>query len=362
MKIYTCQCGNTLHFENSQCVACQREVGWCPHCRGIRAMEPAAEQPGYVCLHCHSHLRKCINYSLHQVCNRWVVNDGQHNATFCDYCRFNATIPDISIPENKQHWYQIEVAKRRLLYNLDSLRLPYGTASEGFELPLSFDFKADTIPKNGKWRPMGAEEQVYTGHANGKITINIREADPVEREKLRVGFGETHRTLIGHFRHEIAHYYWQLLVLNKCEDAFAQVFGNHKNPAYANAMSTYYQSGPEPGWQTDYISAYASMHPWEDFAETFGAYLDMVAVLDTAENVQLTAGEPTENYGNELDGMLLRYEILGIKFNEINRTMGLLDLVPEVFTSAVVKKMRFVHWLVKNARQLVRTHSLETNV
>ncbi len=352
MNLYKCQCNNTLHFDSSQCVACHREVGWCPQCQGIRAMEPL-EGASYVCLHCHAHLQKCTNYAIHQVCNRWVAEAGEHTAAFCDYCRFNEIIPDIRIPENKQRWYRIETAKRQLLYTLDILNLPYGTVAEGFELPLSFDFKADIIPEGEQWRWMAEEEKVYTGHANGKITINSKEADPVEREKLRVGFGETHRTLIGHFRHEIAHYYWQLLVQNKCEEACKKVFGDPNNPTYTDALNAYYRSGPRPDWQTEYISAYASMHPWEDFAETFATYLDMVAVLDTAENVRLTTGEPIENYGNELDNMLIRYEVLGIKINELNRTMGLQDLVPEVFTPGVVKKMRFIYGLVKNANNLV---------
>ncbi len=352
MKTYTCQCNNTLHFDNSQCVSCLREVGWCPNCQGIRAADYNGQS--YVCLHCQTHLQKCTNYSVHQVCNRWVVDNGPHTSELCDYCQFNDTIPDTSIPENKKRWYDIEVAKRQMLYNLDILNLPYGTAAEGFELPLSFDFMADTLNEAGETVP------VHTGHADGKITINIREADPVEREKLRVNFGEPHRTLVGHFRHEIAHYYWQLLVQNKCEPEFKRIFGDHENPLYSDALHAYYQNGPRPDWQHNYISAYATMHPWEDFAETFGAYLDMVAVLDTAENVRLTIGKSTDDSASELDGMLRRYEMLGIKINEINRTMGLLDLVPEVFNASVVEKLRFIHWLVKNANQLVHRPVLQT--
>jgi len=356
MNIYTCQCSNDLHFENSRCVSCSREVGWCPVCKAIRALEPAPHL-AYHCTYCYTILRKCTNYQEHEVCNRCVADDGAQISPFCDYCRFNDTIPDISIPGNKEKWYRIEVAKRRLLYTLDILNLPYGTAADGFELPLSFDFKADVLPAGERWRTMGNEEKVFTGHYNGKITINIREADPVEREKLRIGFGESHRTLIGHFHHEIAHYYWQLLVEDKCEEAFIQVFGNHRHPAYSAAMERYYQNGAPVNWQTDYISAYATMHPWEDFAETFGAYLDMIAVLDTAENVRLTICDPLDNYGNELDNMLIRYEKLGIKINELNRAMGLLDLVPEVFTMGVVQKMRFIHRLVKGARQVVGSNA-----
>jgi hypothetical protein len=268
----------------------------------------------------------------------------------CDYCRFNETIPDLSVQDNKEKWYRLEVAKRRLLYNLDLLYLPYGTQAEGFELPLSFDFKADILPDSDEvWKTMGQEERVYTGHADGKITINIREADPVAREKLRIDFGESHRTLIGHFRHEIGHYYWQLLVQGKCEEAFKSLYGDHENPTYSQALEQYYQQGAPPDWQQSYISAYATMHPWEDFAETWGAYLDMVSVLDTAENASLLQIEEEEAQDRQFDVMLDRYQQIGIKINEMNRELGLVDLVPEVFSLPVVRKMRFIHQLVKKA-------------
>lgn len=170
-----------------------------------------------------------------------------------------------------------------MLYTLDIFRLPDGTHKESFELLLSFDFKADVLPGKGLCKMMGKEEGVFKGHANGKITINIREAEPVERAKLRVDFGESHSTLIGHFRHEIGHYYWQLLIGGKKEEAFIAFFEDHQQPSYSEALDTYYQHGPKPDRQHSYTSAYATMHPWEDFAETWNAYLDIVSVLDTSE-------------------------------------------------------------------------------
>jgi len=313
---------------------------------------------GYTCSNprCGALLTKCYNYAHHDVCNRMVavVPGASLEGHLCDYCRFNETIPDLSVSGNIEKWYRLEVAKRRLLYNLDLLNLPYGTAAEGFELPLSFDFKADVLADE-VWKTMGNEERVYTGHANGKITINIREADPVEREKQRIDFGESHRTLIGHFRHEIGHYYWQLLVQGKCEAAFKAVFGDHENPTYGQALEQYYRNGPQPNWQASYISAYATMHPWEDFAETWGAYLDMVSVLDTAENTSfLWQQEEEKQQSRQLDAMLRLYRQIGMKVNEINRELGLVDLVPEVFSPAVVQKMRFIHQLVQHAHKNVR--------
>jgi hypothetical protein len=244
-------------------------------------------------------------------------------------------------------WGRLEAAKRRLLYTLDLLKLPYGSKLESFEPPLSFDFKADTTRAGKWWWSLSKEERVYTGHADGKVTINLREADPVELEKSRVLFQEAHRTVIGHFRHEIGHYYWQMLVLKKCESDFKAVFGDHENPGYSDSQDRYYKEGPPKDWQARYISSYATMHPWEDFAETYATYLDMVSVLDTAfhMNVYKSLNSTT----SELREMLSRYIELGVVLNEMNRAMGLLDLVPEIFAAPIVEKLQFVHRLVRDA-------------
>jgi hypothetical protein len=356
MKNFHCSCGNTLYFENYLCLSCQQEAGWCPVCKGIQAMLPN-ENAGYTCANpeCHASLIKCHNYAVYKVCNRMIEASSPQVTqaeALCDYCRFNDMIPDLSVPGNLQKWYRLEVAKRRLLYNLDIINLPYGTEADGFELPLSFDFKADMLSSGGVWKTMGNEEKVYTGHANGKITINIREADPVEREKLRVDFGESHRTLIGHLRHEIGHYYWQLLVQGKDEEAFKAIFGDHENPTYSQAIEIYYQNGPRPNWQAHYISAYATMHPWEDFAETWNAYLDMVSVLDTSENTHLLQQEDNILEENVFDTLVAGYLEIGMKVNEINRSLGLIDLVPEVFSAPVLQKMGYIHNIIQDTLKI----------
>lgn len=346
MNIYTCTCSATLFFENTQCLSCGREVGWCPNCRAIAALDEYGENR-YSCSACQNLLAKCHNYAVERVCNRCVVVGGPSPAdALCDYCRFNDTIPDLNVAGNRQRWYRLEQGKRRLLYALDFLGLPYGTAADGIQPPLSFDFKADPDPAAlGYWQPMADKQQIFTGHAHGKITIKLREAEPVEREKLRVEFQEAHRTVIGHFRHEISHYYWEMLVQGVCEDACLALFGDHNHPPYAEALKQYYQQGPPADWPNRFISAYASAHPWEDFAETFATYLDVVSVLDTADNLGLGSGVDPRTA--ELDAMLARYQRIGLVLNEMNRDMGLKDLVPEVFGAPVVEKMNFVHHLVR---------------
>jgi hypothetical protein len=300
---------------------------------------------------CGIALQKCHNYAVEQVCNRClaVLPAGPPPEPLCDCCRYNDTIPDLSVPGNREKWYRIEVAKRRLFYTLNLLCLPYGRADDGFSPPLAFDFKADVLPAGRLWRSMGQTERVYTGHANGKITLNIREADDVEREKLRVDLGEAHRTLIGHFRHEIGHYYWELLVAGQDEADFQQVFGDPQDPSYAERLERYYADGPPPDWQQQYVSAYSTMHPWEDFAEIFSTYLGMVCVLDTASNMGFAGelGLPATDF----DRMVLDYQRLGVALNEMNRAMGLLDLVPPVLVQPVVEKLRYVHALIDEARE-----------
>ena len=168
----------------------------------------------------------------------------------------------------------------------------------------------------------------------------MREADDVEREKFRVEFGEPQRTLVGHFRHELGHYFWDRLIKGRREDEFRKLFGDERTPAYDEALKTYYANGPASDWQNRFVSAYASMHPWEDFAETFGTYLDMVTILDTGSHLGLA-----ESRFDDINFLISTYQRLGLIANELNRDMGLVDLVPEIFSSLVIEKMRFIHSL-----------------
>ncbi len=350
MKTFHCNCGAVVYFENVQCVACGSELGWCPACQTLGSIH-ADVYGQYHCGDpaCGAALTKCYNYAVEQVCNRCVPTaqlSGETEA-LCDYCRFNDTIPDLSINGNREKWSEIEAAKRRVFYTLDLLGLPYGSAEDGFAVPLSFDFKGDRVAKRFLWFNVGEHEQVYTGHANGKVTINIREADDVEREKARVSLGEAHRTLIGHFRHEMGHYFWDVLVKEKCEADCISVFGDHDNPDYATALQAYYENGAPPGWQSNYISAYATMHPWEDFAESFAAYLDMVSVVDVAFHSSLV--DSVDPASADFQALAAEYAQLGLLLNETNRAVGLLDLVPEVHTATILGKIEFVHTLSKNA-------------
>ncbi|HHW78976.1 MAG TPA: hypothetical protein GX399_18405 [Xanthomonadaceae bacterium] len=349
MKRFQCACGAHLFFDNVSCLSCGREVGWCPGCQNMTALEPLPEG-GYRCGHadCGAILLKCRNYAEEGVCNRMVpVGADQAAPALCDCCRYNAVIPDLSIDGHRQRWAELEAAKRRLFYTLDLLGLPRGGEAEGFEPPLSFSFMADALPDAGLWRGTGKGEKVYTGHAEGHITINIKETDAVERERLRTDLNESHRTLIGHFRHEIGHYYWEVLVRGRDEARCRPVFGDHDHPSYAEALERYYEQGAPADWRSNFISAYATMHPWEDFAETFAFYLDIASVQDTALHFGLGGGGYTDN----LDDMLRSFSWVGLVVNEINRDMGLIDLVPEIITPAIRNKLDYLHALVRGGRR-----------
>jgi hypothetical protein len=201
--------------------------------------------------------RLCRNYLEFNVCN-WAIPAEDTNR-YCVSCRLNQMIPNLSVPGNQAAWAKFESAKRRLNYTLLALGLPVSSKAEDPTGGVSYEFKAN-VP--------GAP--VLTGHDNGTITINLAEADDAERERRRLALGEPYRTILGHFRHEIGHYYWDRLFQDEqSREQFRAVFGDERLD-YGTALEAHYQSGAPTGWEERFISAYASSHPWEDWAETFG--------------------------------------------------------------------------------------------
>lgn len=280
----------------------------------------------FECCNCGAAVRLCANRVAHQACNGAVEASGED--PLCLYCGFNQVIPDLSNPQNLQQWRRLEAAKHRVLYEVERLGLPLDRSTTSETPELKFDFMSS---QNGA---------VSTGHANGLITIDIAEADSVHREKTRVEFGEPQRTLVGHFRHELGHFYWELIVAKSYLDEFRGLFGSELEPTYSDAQQQYYANGPIENWQDTYVSGYASMHPWEDFAETFATYLDMAAIVSTATHFGRIRSSA---HPNDFPQMLSTYLEIGVVANEFNRDMGLLDLVPEVFNERIIEKLKFIH-------------------
>ena len=345
MKLFECQnCRQPLYFELACCPSCGHELGYLPARNAMTTLR--AKDGGLVALaDPKARYRYCAN-AAHNVCNWLLPSD--HGEQFCAACRHNRTIPDLSQPLNLPRWRKIEVAKHRLFYTLLKLNLPLATRSEDAE-GLAFDFIAD--------QEQGLQS-VMTGHASGLITINLAEADDPERERQRFEMREAYRTLLGHFRHEIAHYYWGRLVApSPYLTEFRNIFGDEQQD-YAAALERHYAGGPPADWHEHFVSAYASSHPWEDFAETWAHYFHMIDTLETAGAFGLSLGPKVakaaelaakidfDPHRAELDRVIDAWLPLTFAVNSINRSMGLPDLYPFALPPPVIVKLAFVHRLI----------------
>jgi hypothetical protein len=352
MKLFQCQnCGQPLYFENTRCERCGLVLGYLANQETITALKLqgdsiAGKQAALHSLRDQNLYRFCANAS-YEVCN-WLVPEASGDV-YCAACRHNQMIPDLSIPENARRWRALEGAKHRLFYTLFQLRLPRETPAEN-PAGLAFQFLADTPHA----------KRIMTGHADGVITINLDEADDAERERRRHEMGELYRTLLGHFRHEIGHYYWDRLIANSPHlNEFRSLFGDERQD-YAEALQTHHASGAPPDWSERFISAYASSHPWEDFAETWAHYFHMIDTLETAQfsglsvmpQVPQTLGAVFDFHPLEVDISRLVQSWIALTFavNSLNRSMGLPDLYPFVLGAGAVAKLRFVQQLIAAAR------------
>ena len=345
MRLFTCAvCKQLLFFENVKCGSCGHSLAYLAEHAVVSALAPAGDAWRALAPEAEgAHYRLCANSTEHGVCN-WAV-PAASAASYCRSCSLNDIIPNLAQPDALGAWRRLEIAKRRLLYTLIALGLPV-EAKAASERGLAFSFKADS-----------QDEKVFTGHDEGMITINVAEADDPFREKMRASMGEPYRTLLGHFRHEIGHYYWDRLVRTRWLEPFRALFGDESDD-YAKAQGRHYERGAPESWASEYVSAYASMHPWEDFAETFAHYLHMVDTLETARSYGL-ALRPKPVGGAELlpvttrrlhfddfDDLTTAWLPLTIALNSLNRGMGLPDLYPFVLSPRALEKLRFVHDVV----------------
>jgi len=345
MKLFQCQnCGHPLYFENTRCESCGLSLGYLPRRATVTALKPeetasSPEQKVWRALADSELYRYCAN-AAYDVCN-WLVPAAQPD-TYCAACRHNRVIPDLSLPQNLVRWRALEAAKHRLFYTLFQLRLPVETQSENSR-GLAFQFLADATP---------SDSPVMTGHADGVITINLAEADDAERERRRHQMAEPYRTLLGHFRHESGHYYWDRLIADSAHlEQFRRIFGDERRD-YAGALQDYYAQGPRPDWSESFISAYASSHPWEDFAETWAHYFHMVDTLETAHVAGLAVSPKLPRSpgavfdfhprGTDMKRLVDAWLALTFAVNSLNRSMGVPDLYPFVLGSLAVEKLTFV--------------------
>lgn len=358
MKLYTCKhCGQEVYFENTRCERCGTALGFVVNTLEVVALEKA-ENGLYTIWgnNDSTKYRYCKNQE-YAVCN-WLVAEND-SSPFCKACSFNRIIPDLNKPEYRKRWNAIENAKHRLIYSLLRLHLPLFSKAEDETRGLMFDFKADVD---------NSEQKVLTGHDNGLITLNIAEADDAEREMTRKAMDEVYRTVLGHFRHEIGHYYWDRLIADTTHlGSFRSLFGDERLD-YGEALQSYYANGAASNWRESFISAYATMHPWEDWAETWAHYLHIVDTVETAHSFGLTVHpvnapeysplkaavtiDPYET--DDFQKVLDLWFPLTFALNSLNRSMGLHDVYPFVITPNVIKKLSFIH-------SLCREHGLAYN-
>jgi hypothetical protein len=357
MRTFHCEhCQHAIYFENTQCTHCGHVLGVVPERLRVSALRPQPDGTWTPLAQPRQRYRQCENYRVHQVCN-WLVTDTS-GERFCIACRLNRTIPNLDRPGYRERWQRLERGKHRLVYSLVKLGLPLrGKQEDPAGLAFSFMSNADAAPG----------QAIRTGHADGHITIDIDEADPALRERSRVDMQEKYRTLLGHFRHEIGHYYWDRLVRDSDRlQAFRALFGDERRD-YAEALDSYYRDGAPPDWQDAFISRYASAHPWEDWAESWAHYLHIVDTLETAHfyGVRIERYRPDGRpqradprfdpyLAGDFAAILAHWQPLTEALNSLNRSMGLPDLYPFVLSAPATEKLHFVHDTVCQHRSFDR--------
>jgi hypothetical protein len=345
MKVFHCDhCRQLLFFENTKCLGCGRVLAFLPDLDVVGSLDPAGEGlwRSPIARAAGRIYRLCPNYAGENICN-WAVNvDDQHS--HCISCRLTRKLPNLQILENRQAWCRVETAKRRLIYTLMHLGAPIVSKVDDPERGLAYDLLSNAEqPKDAP---------VLTGHNEGVITINLAEADDVQRERIRVQMHEPYRTLLGHFRHEIGHYYWDRLIRDSSSlETYRRLFGDDRQD-YEQALAKHYNEGAPADWQEHFISAYASTHPWEDWAETWAHYLHMIDALETASSCGLALRprrenepemKPAEPQEMSFDHMIDRWFALTYVLNNLNRGLGLADAYPFILPNQVVEKLRFIH-------------------
>ncbi|WP_175945475.1 putative zinc-binding metallopeptidase [Caballeronia sp. BCC1704] len=350
MKTFHCnRCDQLVFFENTHCENCGAKLGYVPELSQISAFDET-EDGTWKSLHPLAKdqlYRPCHNYAVENVCNWMVPADSEE--PLCSSCQLTSTIPNLETPGNRLYWYRLETAKRRLLFTLSDLGLTVQSRQQDPEHGLEFQFLEGDEEGRG----------VMTGHNNGIITLNIAEADDAHREKVRSAMHEPYRTLLGHFRHETGHYFFDRLIADTPRVVpFRTAFGDEQQD-YAAALDRHYKEGPPANWAENYISAYATMHPWEDWAETWAHYLHIVDTMDTAVSCGLvlvpdsphepTLTDTTPIEESTFDDLMKRWFPLTYALNSLNRSLGMPDGYPFTLAPPVIDKLRFVHRVVAAA-------------
>ncbi|MFN4100588.1 MAG: putative zinc-binding metallopeptidase [Pararhodobacter sp.] len=331
MRRFSCpSCEAEVFFANTACLNCNTVLVYAPG-QGFLA-DPEAVQ--------------CVNRS--EIGCNWAAEEG---SALCLCCQHTTMVPDLTVDGNMTRWARIEAAKRPVIRSLYRLGLPL-VDDTGQPVPV-FELKGDALTPEGP--------RVLTGHEHGTITLNIAEADDSEREARRSAMGEPYRTLAGHFRHEVAHHYWEVLTEHDPArlETLRAVFGDDRQD-YAAALQAHYSNGPPVDWMQSYISSYATAHPWEDFAETWAHVMHLLDGLETARAFGLVSDDLPEDLGALASLPMQRladaWIDLSVALNAVNQAMGHETFYPFVLTPPVIAKMEAIRAVIAEASPVLSTN------
>jgi hypothetical protein len=115
-------------------------------------------------------------------------------------------------------------------------------------------------------------------------------------------------------------------------------------------------------WQQNFVSTYATTHPWEDFAETWAHYLHIVDTMEMARSCGVRVNPRLDDSGalsadlevnpyrvGDIQRIVDDWLPLTFALNSINRCMGQPDLYPFILTPPVIAKLGFIHDLIQRA-------------
>lgn len=333
MQTFFCTCGQRIFFENSHCTQCGLTLGFVFANLQFHSLKKTDD--ALQCVTTQKFYKPCQNQTDFGICN-WLI-DKESPDYYCEACALNKMVPAVTAPEKRDWWHNMEKAKKRLLFTIGRLKLPIENGRFSAN-GLNFAFLEDH-----RTNPDFGGVLIKTGHQDGLITVNLAEADDLHRESTRVEVGELYRTLLGHFRHESGHYYFDRLIKDTpLIDEFREYFGDDTQD-YAAALKRYYDAGSVAPMDSGFISNYASSHPLEDWAECWAHYLHMVDTLGTAAAFGMSSCDP---FHSHISDWLPEWDRVSVMLNELNRSMGLRDAYPFVLSAQSVRKLHFVHRVI----------------
>ncbi|WP_144720900.1 zinc-binding metallopeptidase family protein [Agrococcus jejuensis] len=304
MRRFHCDtCGNEVFFDSTSCLRCGTRLGY------------VLERDDVVVL--GDGLARCANAEL-AGCT-WLA---EHEGALCASCVLTRTRPNDSDASGLRLLPVAERAKRHVLRDLAQAGVPIGV-----DAPLRFDMLSSV------------DDDVTIGHANGVITMDLAEGEDSHRERMRARLAEPYRTMLGHFRHESGHYVeWQLVESTPRIEEARTLFGDERDD-YQASIDRHYEEGPPDGWRERYLSAYATMHPYEDFAECWAHVLHATDALETAVAFDLIP--PLDPEAAFRDVLLDRWLPFATAMNVVQRSLGQGDAYPFTLPRDVVDKLAF---------------------